>query len=150
MRLLILILLVFFISCKNGNNEVKQSSTVKTVKYFEFDSTTAQEVTYLDTLTQKGKKVLYNAFSDTVHVEFTISGQLDSIQHYIYRCEHWPDTIDKVTEIANVKHSSKHKQFLTYTEIFKPTKRKIIYDTARFLEDSLFVVNKTNYKGPIY
>lgn len=145
MRLLYLFLLPILFSCGKSNQQSQPSHIIKTIAYYPSDSSEIQQIAFLDTVTKLGHTVYYNGFGDTDRIEFIRGNQLDSVQYYTYRCNHWPDTIQNLNDIPNIKHDTKHGQFLTYTEVFSPVVRKIIYDTVHYREDSIFYAGKEKY-----
>lgn len=110
------------------------------------DSTHVDTLIVMDSLFGNGLKVVYNGFGDTDEVQFLKQWKTDSIQHYTYECDHWPDSVMNVAEIANIKHDTKHTQFLTYTEAFVPTFKRYVRDTAAYIKDSTFRAERRAYE----
>jgi hypothetical protein len=141
---LVFMMFPFYTSCKFENTN---RYNIDKILYFESDSSKIETISYLNTNNLNRKKIKFNYFGDTNIIEFKFKDRLDSIQYYIYFCNHDKKDTMNVTDWTNLTHNSRHIQIHTYTEIFNPSKRKIIYSDSLFKVDSIFQKTKSEMKS---
>ncbi len=148
LKLLFPLLSILLYSCKANQ---KPANISRVLKYTSRGAIHVDTLIVMDTLFGNGYNVAYNGFGDTDKVVFFDRWENDSTQVYDYECLHLPDTISPEI-LQSVKHNTKHRQFLLYTEILKPAYRKIIRNQEAYIKDSLFKTARKQFeeKGILY